>query len=41
MWRLARVLASLYIRKDNLTMRRKKNKRIVFDGKNISNRTYL
>ena len=27
MWRLARVLASLYIRKDNLTMRRKKNKR--------------
>lgn len=27
MLRLARVLASLYIRKDNLTMRRKKNKR--------------
>ena len=27
MWRLARVLASLYIRKDIFTMRRKKNKR--------------
>ena len=31
MWRLARVLASLYIRKDNLTMRRKKNKKVILN----------